>query len=110
MSINPALKIIIISGWLIPKYVFIEENTPFAWSIKIGQISCIFCKAGMVSLKSNKTGKKHTTHEIIKAVTGEPILALKNNVIVVRAAIPKIFNITEIVNICKKVKLYIDEA
>ena len=29
---------------------------------------------------------------------------------VVKATIPKIFNITEIKNICKKVKLYIEEA
>ena len=76
----------------------------------MGQSSCIFCKAGILSLKSNKTGKKHIAHEMIKAVTGEPISALKNNVIVVRAIIPKTFNITEIKNICKKLKLDIDEA
>ena len=62
----------------------------------MGQSSCIFCKAGILSLKSNKTGKKHIAHEMIKAVTGEPISALKNNV-------RKIINCAEDLNSSLKV-------
>ena len=72
---------------------------------KIGQISCNFWSNGTLSVKSNKTGKKHTTHEVIRAVTGVFNLALINSVIIVIATIPNILHTTEIKNICKKVKL-----
>ena len=91
-------------------YVFIVENTPLMWSIKIGQTSCVFCSNGTLSVKSNKTGKKQIPQEIISAETGVFIFALRNSVMIVNATIPQIFNATEHKNICKKFRLYVDEV
>ena len=91
-------------GCRIPIYVFTEANTPFIWSRKIGQSSCSFCRDGTLSEKSKNTGKKHTAHDDASAVTGVRILALHNKVVIVIAAIPRIFRVMETINICKKVK------
>lgn len=101
----PTLNRNITTGCRIPRYVFTAANTPFMWSMKIGQSSWSFCSKGALSVKSNKTGKKHTTQETMRAVTGVFRFELINSVMPVRAPIPRILDAKMTKNICKNVKL-----